>query len=521
MSTLHMIKTLALNEIRLRSRRLSTIFALFGIVALSWFMIVDPVTGKSMLVTNQSRVLYNSAALAIGSASLIAPFFALIGFYLVRGRMAEDVRSGVGGVIASTSVRNASFLFSRWLGGVVYLTMLIVGFASTILVLHLLRGQGPIEPLIYLKTYALVLLPMIFFAVSCATFFDSVVLLMGKAGDVLYFVAWVMQISLIGDMDKSTLGQLSSLVVFDFTGIATSVFSITSQFSSKAISIGASKFDPSLPVHTLVFYWPLKLVLFRCATAVLALLPLLPAIFLFHRFSPDKVKMSSVRKRRSPLEILNGWFRPLAKQVQPLFKLAAALPSTAGQILSEVALTLVNSPFSILALVFFTGAAALVGRSSLFGVLNFAIVFWGVLICDISTRDFQSGLEAISGAVKGGAGRRYWRQFSATFVLGLMFTGVVLLRWLVLEPGLALALVLGLLSLSAVATMLGRCSRAPRTFMVLFLFWIYVCTQASKIAIIDAVGFNGVANAESMLWQLKIGVFAFALGYVYNWYKAK
>jgi hypothetical protein len=40
-------------------------------------------------------VLYTSSALALGSASMASLLFGLAGFYLLRGRMAEDLRSGL------------------------------------------------------------------------------------------------------------------------------------------------------------------------------------------------------------------------------------------------------------------------------------------------------------------------------------------------------------------------------------------------------------------------------------------
>ena len=177
----YVLKTLALNEVRLRMRRLSTIVALLAVVAISWAMIADPAGGDALIVVDKARVLYTSSALALGSSTLASMLFGLGGFYLVRGRIAEDMRSGAGSVIGATPVGNALFLAGRWLGAVAYLGLLLLAFMGTIMVCHALRGDGPIEPLVYLSTYCLILLPMIFFAASCAILFDSWAPLMGKA----------------------------------------------------------------------------------------------------------------------------------------------------------------------------------------------------------------------------------------------------------------------------------------------------------------------------------------------------
>ena len=517
MHTFFTIKILVLNEVRLRMRRLSTLIALFLMIALSWAIIVDPSSGLSMMVVNDARVSYTSSALAFGSASLVGLLLGLIGFYLARGRMAEDMRNGVGQIIATTQVRNSLFIFSRWLGGVAYLSLLVAAFAAAIMVLQVLRGIGPIEIMVYLQTFMLISLPMIFFSVAMAIFFDSVPLLMGKFGDVMYFVVWVMQMGILPILDRHSTGQLSPWLLFDFGGISMTMIAFKSVVASNNFSIGATPFNPALPAITLpVAMWSVKMVYLRIAASSIALLPLLPAIFLFHRFSPDRVKLSAVKKRRSPLMIINQWMRPLAKQAHALFRLASRLPSMAGQVVAEVALTLVNAPFSILVLIVVLFMSALMPLKNLPQLLTIVVTFWGIFISDMSTRDYQAGLESMTNSITGGAMQRYLRQFFAAFLLGLMLVGVIALRWSFTAPMLTLALLTGLMSMSALATLLGRCSRTPRTFMAIFMLWVYVATQVPQVALVDALGFNGVANSESILMQFEIAMASLLIGVVLN-----
>ncbi|MBI3713035.1 MAG: hypothetical protein HY253_08765 [Burkholderiales bacterium] len=113
------------NEIRMRSRRLSTLVAVLAMMVLTWNMIADPATGGSLIVVENARVLYTSSALALGSATLLGFVLGLLGFYLVRGSMREDVRCGMSAVIASSRVGNWQFLIGRWCGGVGYMLLLV------------------------------------------------------------------------------------------------------------------------------------------------------------------------------------------------------------------------------------------------------------------------------------------------------------------------------------------------------------------------------------------------------------
>lgn len=515
------LQVLALTEIRLRLRRLGTLVALMAVIVISWAMIPDPHSGLSLMTIKSARVLYTSSALAFGSASLASILFGLGGFYLVRGRIAEDLRSGSGAVIAATPVGNGLFLLSRAIGGVLYLLALIAALLGTMLLLHALRGEGPIELLVYLQTYAAVLLPMLFFSVSCAILFDSIPALMGKAGDVAFFFVWIAQIAVVGALSESQSLIVAPLMLLDFSGLAISMIGFEQLLGTTHISVGMSSYNAALPPVTLPSaIWSVQVLWMRIATALLALLPLLPAVFLFHRYSPDKVTLSSTRKCRSPLALINQWARPLAKFVQPLFTLGAAIPGFWGQVLADLALTLAASPLAIALFAISLLASLLADPSSLSGVLVATVAFWGILVSDVSTRDYQANLEQLTGTAAGGTGKRYLRQFAASSVLGALFMGVLGVRLYYTAPILSAALVCGVLSLSALATLFGRCSRTSRTFLALFLFWLYIATNETKNSMLDVVGFNGVANADSVLTQLSIGVVTLVAGYFYNRRKA-
>ena len=94
----HLLKTLALTEVRLRMRRMSTIVALLAVIVMSWAGLEDPAGGHALIVVADARVLYTSSALALGSAAMASMLFSLVGFYLVRGRMVDDIRTGAGSV---------------------------------------------------------------------------------------------------------------------------------------------------------------------------------------------------------------------------------------------------------------------------------------------------------------------------------------------------------------------------------------------------------------------------------------
>lgn len=511
----HAVRTLALLEARIRLRRLSTLVTLLAVVAVSWLVISDPAGGHTLIAVGGARVRYTSSALALGSASQATLLFALAGFYLLRGRTGEDLRSGLGGVIGASQASNALCVLGRWCGGVLYLSALAGAFMATVLVCHAVRGEGPIEPLVYLQTYLLVLGPMALFTASCAILFDGWAPLMGKRGDLLYFFLWVGQ---MGMLPAVTEGQgPPAAIPLDFTGMSAIVTAFSAHLDIHNIMLGFGDFDRALaPVTLPPWMWDAGTAATRCVTALLACLPLLLAVRLFHRYSPDRVKPLRSRARRSPLALLNGWLRPLARLSRPLFALAARLPGMAGQAMADVALTLASAPSAVALLLLAQLLALTLGQHALAPLVLACVACWGVLVSDLPTRDGDAGCALLGAAVPGGAARRYWRQLAASLVLGLMFTGVAMLRLAAHEPLRAAALLAGVLALAALASLLGRTSGTGRAFLVLFLLGLYISVNANTVALADVVGFHGVATAVSALAWLGVGMASAWGGHVWN-----
>lgn len=507
MSMRETVRTLARIDTRMRLRRGATLVVMLAVAALTWLMISDPAGGHTLIAVHGARIRYTSSTLALGSVAQATVLFTLAGFFLLRGRMAEDLRLGLGGVIGASPAGGRLFLLGRWCGGMLYQLALFAAFAATVLLCHVVRGEGPIQPLVYLQTFVLVLGPMALFTNSCAILFDSWAPLMGKAGDVLYFFIWVGQVGMLAGATEIPGAPVA--IPVDFTGMSAVVTALAGNADVHHMSLGIADFNPRLAQQTLPdWLWSAPLVANRVLAAVLALLPLLLALKLFHRYSPDRVKPARARARRSPLALLNGWLRPLARLVRPLFLLSARLPGLAGQALADVALTLSSNPVAITLLLLAQPLALALDLQQLPAMLLAGVTVWGVLCSDLPTRDADAGCASLGAAVPGGAARRYWRQLIACILLGLMFSGVAALRLAGPMPVRAAALLAGVFALASLCSLLGRASGSARTFLALFLFGLYISVSVDKVAPADVIGFHGAATPLSVLGWAGVGLAA-------------
>ncbi|MFG6416541.1 hypothetical protein ACG02S_21835 [Roseateles sp. DC23W] len=496
-------KALVLNEWRLRSRRVSTLLIVLAAVAATWLMVLDPRSGAAMMVVHQQRVAYDSEALAFATTLIASLMFGLAGFYLARGRSQEDVRCGTAGVLAATPVTNAQLLGVRWLGAFGFLLSLGMVVMLTVWVLQLVRGEGPLQPLPYLQMLALGLAPGLMLCASLAVLSDAWAPLMGKRGDLLYWVLWMAQFAFIPAALGQGAIQLSGWQVFDINGVSPLLVGLSGLMDVTSVQVGGGPFDATLPLlHMPEGLWTRELVALRVGSMLLALLPLLPAALCFHRYAPDRVKRRPTAGRWRATRALQWLLRPLMQPFTRLLampmRLGAHLPGRPGRLLADVSLVLVSQP--LLALVMAGGAlaSALVPDETINGVLAVVLAAWGVAVADVSARDLQSGTLALASAVPGGAVERGWRQGLAAFGLGLLVSAPALWRWAWHAPLSAAACVSGLLCLSVAAVLLGRLTHGSRTFLALFLFGLYVNLQRTGVAALDMLGLSGDAQPASV-----------------------
>jgi hypothetical protein len=493
---------LVLNEWRLRSRRVSSLVILLAVVAVTWLMVLDPGSGMAMMVVDRQRIAYESPALAFATNLIASILFGLAGFYLARGRSQEDLRCGTAAVLAATPVGNAQLLGARWLGAFGFLFSLGTVAMLTVWVLQLVRGEGPLHPVPYVQMLVLGLAPGLMWCASLAVLADAWAPLMGKRGDVLYWVLWMAQFAFLPAMLGQGALHLSGWQVFDIGGASPMIVALSQLMDVQHVAVGGSPFDPTRPLlHMPEGLWSTELVALRLGAMVLALLPLVPAALLFHRYAPGTVKLPDAARRSRRRAMLQGLLRPLVVPFQALMHgllaLAARLPGVFGRWLADLALLLLSQP--VLGVLMTVGMVACVWvpERALAGVLAALLALWGLAVADVSARDWQSGTWTLVVAVPGGPRERGLRQAAVALGLGLIVALPALSRMLAASPVQALACVAGLAGLGGGAVLLGRLTRGSRTFLACFLFLLYVSLQRTGVAGLDVFGLSGDATAAS------------------------
>jgi hypothetical protein len=461
----------------LRFRKASTavIFLLLCVAAYLW--IPDPSTGKALIQLKEQRALYNSSALAIGTSTIFTLMMGLFGYYLVSNSIKKDIQTRTGFILASTTLRNSEYLIGKFAGNVVFLTAIAFAFLISSMIMQLIRGEAPLEPHIFLVYFGVMIPPLIVFVSTIAILFESIRFLSGKFGDVLYFAVWltVMTLAAIGSEKK---GYPNAGSYIDSMGLGYLLEQTRTLSGVQGISIGSSAYDKTKPPFVIQgFVFKREWIIPRLSSLLYPIPLLLIPLARFHRFNPDRIKATSRRIRQGIPGKINALMKPIAGLLtSPALKLTTSgrKPSFIRSVVSDVLLALQIYPAGAVLIVFFTIFFALLSPSGIQSKLPLAFVAMVLVLSDLATREKASGtLPVIFSAPRLRMNFAFWK-FSGAILLALSFTWMAILKLLLVQPFSALALIGGTVFAASAATALGMLTTNPKTFIVSFLFFLYL-----------------------------------------------
>ena len=473
----------------IRFRRLSTVIVFLLLSGFAYVWIPDAATGRTLMQINGARVLYNSAAIGMGTSMLASMFVGLFGFYVVSNAVRRDIDSRCGYVIASTTMRTSEYVIGKFLGNVVFLTTFMTGYMAASMAMLVVRGEAPLRPLIFMKQYAIMVPSTIVFISVAAIVFESIPFLSGRFGDVAYFFVYSASLGIIVSMMVRGGGGMARY--FDFSGFGYLMEQAQRNFHTTSLSIGASPFNPAKAPTVIGGFnmsggaWGTRIV------STLAPIPLLGlAQLFFHRFDPARLRASGSKGKR-------GWMRNVNAIARPFVRPLSAIP-VRGAAMTDALMTFAATPFAGVALLGIT-IAAVAKPASL--PITFALA--ALFIADIASRDSRAGtIGLIFAAPRLRENFVTWKFASASIV------ALILLVVPLLQAGTKLLpLLIGILFIAAAATSLGVISGNPKTFIVLFLtFWYVVVNDGGKTKALDFAGFFTTPAIGVMAMYVAIAV---------------
>ncbi len=167
---------------------------------------------QTYLVVATEYTGVQNAAWFGGMVAVMGTFLLFVfGFSLIRGAITRDRETAVGELVATSPIRDATYLAGRWLG---YVSLLAVVTALLVLATiagYVLHGTGAFDLWAIVSPFVVLTLPAMAFVAAAAVLAETVQPLRGTAGSVLYF---------FGSMTLFTVMSLSTSAPYGPTGLA-------------------------------------------------------------------------------------------------------------------------------------------------------------------------------------------------------------------------------------------------------------------------------------------------------------
>ena len=182
-----------LERVRRYSFLLTMLFALFlGYAA---------ATGKIMMRLGGQggdyRGVYTSAWIGALVALVTTGFVSLAGFYIVKNSIERDRLTGVGQILASTPLKKASYTVGKFLSNFAILALMVALLTVAAVAMQLFHGEDPrFDMWALLSPFLLIALPAMAFTAALAVLFETLPVLRGGTGNVIWFFLWGIWLSL-------------------------------------------------------------------------------------------------------------------------------------------------------------------------------------------------------------------------------------------------------------------------------------------------------------------------------------
>ncbi|MFE7531656.1 ABC transporter permease [Kitasatospora sp. NPDC057542] len=510
---------LAVGDFRDRVRRPVYAVTLLAAVGLGYLAVPNADGHWTIMDVGGSRGVYNSAYVGAVTALAGALWLTFGGFYVVRSGIARDETTGVGQVLAATPLRTSHYLLAKFLSNLLVLASMVGVLAVTALLMQLARGEDrAVDPVALAEPFLLLSLPVMAVTAAAALLFETVPLLRGGFGNVVWFVL-AMVLAIGGQSASAPLDGLGVHQVARSMGAALEAQQRTTD--PGGFSLGLTKVDK--PLGT--FHWdgfdPAsgfllgRLALFLAAFAV----ALLPALW-FGRFDPargsgDAAPVPAAAGAAGEPSVLDGAEPEGARWATAQGVLPRTEPRRAGafgRLLAGEARILVQgvSRWWWLVAAGLTVAGFALPMDAVTGLLLPLTWLWPVLIWSrLGSQRVENGLEVLLGAYPS-ARRRLLAEWASGLVLTAV-TGVApLIRMLVAGDAAGAASWLGgALFVPSLAMALGVVSRSHRLFQAVYLplWWILV----NNVAAVDFMGAVRVNGSPAGPGPLLVGALSAAM----------
>jgi hypothetical protein len=476
-----------------RVRRYSFLLTLGFSVYLAYAVYAGQIT----LQLDKFRGVDNSAWLGSVIGLVASVWLSLVGFYIVKNSIERDRQTRVGQILATTPISKSFYTLSKAMSNFAVLASMVFVLAFAALAIHLFhRTDSHIDLVALFSPIFIFGLSAVAVTAALAVLFESLPVLRGGVGNILYFFLWTILLALAAASQEKALSDAEMHPLTDYTGIVSmlsqmqnQVRALDPQYSGGAqFRVGGQDPPTKTFLWTGVKWTPLLLMSRGMLFVIAAALALLAALF-FDRFDPARAGWFTQKRPKAMHGAVALESAQAVEGSNPLHSAAQLIPLLrAGEegasrvrffalVAAELRLCLRRQPwwwYTVAAGLFIACVASPL-EDARSGVILAAWLWPALIWSQLGTREGQFS----TGALIFSAPHAMLRQMLACYVAGVLVAGIT-------GGGLGLHLLFardfaGLgawataaLFIPALALMLGVVTGSRKFFEALYTAWWYI-----------------------------------------------
>jgi hypothetical protein len=187
------IAVLTQADLAMRWRTSAFRLVLLAVAVASWWCFPPRDADYALLtLLGRYRGIYSSAWMG-STVAMTTIWLALVGFFCVRGGIVREAEQGVWPLLASAPLNRREWLLSKWLGNLLSLALIVAAQLLVALLAQWLRAEDRhIDLLALILPVVWLSLPMLSLVSALAVGFELLPGLRGTAGNVVYFMLWIL-----------------------------------------------------------------------------------------------------------------------------------------------------------------------------------------------------------------------------------------------------------------------------------------------------------------------------------------
>ena len=302
MSSLPAIYAVARADFQQRVRAYSFFLTVVFAVLLGY----GAATGKVSIHLGDFRGVYTSAWIGTMVAMVTTCFVSLVGFYIVKNAIERDRRTGVGQILAATPLSKNAYMLGKFLSNFAVLASMVLILALVAVAMQFFAAEDKHYDFVaLLLPFVFLALPTMALTAAIAVLFETLPILRGGVGNVLWFFAFCFGLGL-PEITGKRWTDLTGMMTISESMMDAARAAVPGYRNGFSLTISPGQVQIAEALRWQGVHWGTEIVGLRILWLLVALAIVISAAIFFDRFDATRFAVGKSSKAAASTPVVSG-----------------------------------------------------------------------------------------------------------------------------------------------------------------------------------------------------------------------